>query len=61
MVSFGKKVSDVKIIKKILRSLPERFRAKVTAIKESKNLNPMIVETLAVSRPLCGDGIRRHS
>jgi len=26
MVSLGKRVSDVKLIKKLLRSLPERFR-----------------------------------
>jgi len=34
MVSLGKRVSDVKLIKKILRFLPERFRIKVTAIDE---------------------------
>jgi hypothetical protein len=36
MVSLGKTVSDVKLICKILRSLPERFRIKVTTIEESK-------------------------
>jgi hypothetical protein len=30
MVSLGKPVSDVKLIRKILKSLPERFRIKVT-------------------------------
>jgi len=34
MVSLGKKVSDAKLIKKILRSLPERFKIKVTSIEE---------------------------
>jgi hypothetical protein len=38
MVSLRKRVSDVKLIKKILRSLPERFRIKVTTIEESKGL-----------------------
>jgi len=38
MVSLGKTVSDVKVICKILRSLPERFRIKVTTIEESKDL-----------------------
>jgi hypothetical protein len=44
MVSLGKSVSDVKLIRKILRSLPERFRIKVTTIKESKDLDAMKVE-----------------
>jgi hypothetical protein len=34
-VSLGKTVSDVKRICKILRSLPECFRIKVTTIEES--------------------------
>jgi hypothetical protein len=34
MVSLEKKVSDVKLIKKILSSLPERFRIKVTTIEK---------------------------
>jgi hypothetical protein len=32
MVSLGKTISDVKLIYKILRSFPERFRIKVTTI-----------------------------
>jgi hypothetical protein len=36
MVSLGKKVSDAKLIKKILRSLSERFRIKVTSIEEAR-------------------------
>jgi len=35
MVSLGKPISDVKLIRKILRSLLERFRIKVTTIEES--------------------------
>jgi hypothetical protein len=38
MVSLGKTVSDVKLICKILRSLPEHFRIKVITIEESKDL-----------------------
>jgi hypothetical protein len=37
MVSLGKPISDVKLIRNILRSLPERFRIKVTTIEESKD------------------------
>jgi hypothetical protein len=49
MVSLGKRVSDVKLIKKILRSLPERFRIKVTTFKESKDLDSMKIEELVGS------------
>jgi len=50
MVSLGKRVSDVKLIKKILRSLPECFRIKVTSINESKELDSMKTEELVGSR-----------
>ena len=33
------KMKDSKVVQKILRSLPESFRAKVTAIEEGKDLN----------------------
>jgi hypothetical protein len=46
MVSLGKTVSDVKLFRKILRSLPERFRIKVTTIEESKDLEEMKIEEL---------------
>jgi hypothetical protein len=41
MVSLGKQISDLKLIRKILRSSPERFRIKVTTIEESKDLEEM--------------------
>jgi hypothetical protein len=49
MVSLGKPISDVKLIKKILRSLPERFRIKVTTIEESKDLEEMKIKELVGS------------
>jgi hypothetical protein len=49
MVSLGKPVSDVKLIQKILRSLPERFKIKVTIIEESKDLEEMKIEQLVGS------------
>jgi RNA-binding protein YhbY len=49
MVSLEKKVLDAKLIKKILRSLPERFRIKVTTIEESKDLDSMKIEELVGS------------
>jgi hypothetical protein len=49
MVNLGKRVSDVKLIKKILKSLPERFKIKVTTIEESKDLDLMKIEELVGS------------
>jgi hypothetical protein len=49
MVSLGKFVSDVNLIRKIRRSLPERFRIKVTTIEESKDLEEMKIEELVGS------------
>jgi hypothetical protein len=49
MVSLGKQISDVKLIRKILRSFPERFRVKVTTIEESKDLEEMKIEELVGS------------
>jgi hypothetical protein len=49
MLSLGKTLSDVKLIRKILRSLPERFRIKVTTIEESKDLEEMKIEELVGS------------
>jgi hypothetical protein len=49
MVSLGKPISNVKLIRKILRSLPKRFRIKVTTIEESKDLKEMKIEELVGS------------
>jgi hypothetical protein len=49
MVSLGKKVSDAKLIKKILRSFLEQFKIKVTIIGESKDLDSMKIEELVGS------------
>ena len=38
-LNLGKKIEDAKVVRKILRSLTESFRAKVTAIEESKDLD----------------------
>jgi ribosomal protein L12E/L44/L45/RPP1/RPP2 len=49
MVSLGKSISDVKLIQKVLRSLLERFKIKVTTIEESKDLEEMKIEELVGS------------
>ena len=46
MINLGKKVSDTKIIRKIMRSLPERFRMKVIAIESCTDLETMWIEEL---------------
>jgi len=40
----GEKISDNRCFRKILRSLPEKFRPKVITIEECKNLENMKVE-----------------
>ena len=44
--NLGEKTEDSKIVRKILRSLPESFRVKVTAIEESKDLDDIKVQEL---------------
>ena len=38
-LNLGEKIEDAKVVRKILRSLLESFRAKVTVIEESKDLD----------------------
>ena len=44
--NLGEKIEDSKIVRKILRSLPESFGAKVTANEESKDLDDIKVQEL---------------
>ena len=44
--NLGEKTEDAKVVRKILRSLPESFRAKFTAIEESKNLDEIKIQEL---------------
>ena len=45
-LNLGEKTKDSKVVRKILRSLQENFRAKVTAIEESKDLDEIKVQEL---------------
>ena len=47
--NFGEKTEDSKVVRKILQSLPESFRAKVMAIEESKNIDEIKVQELVGS------------
>ena len=37
--NFGETIAEPKIVRKVLRSLPERFHAKITAIEKSKDID----------------------
>ena len=37
--NIGETILEPKIVRKVLRSLPEKFHAKITAIKESKDID----------------------
>ena len=37
--NFGETILEPKIMRKVLKSLPERFHAKITAIEESKDID----------------------
>ena len=37
--NLGESIAESKIVRKILRSLPERFHAKITAIEEIKDID----------------------
>ena len=37
--NLGETIPEPKIVRKVLRSLPERFQAKITAVEESKDID----------------------
>ena len=39
MFNLGETILEPKIVRKVLRSLPERFHAKITVIEESKDID----------------------
>ncbi|CAL8118454.1 unnamed protein product [Prunus armeniaca] len=44
----GEKIPEDRVVKKILRSLPQRFQPKITAIEEIRDLNTLKVQELIV-------------
>ena len=40
--NLGEQIPEPKIVRKILRSLPERFHAKITDVEESKDLDSIL-------------------
>ena len=59
-LNLGEKIEDAKVVRKILRSLPESFRAKVTAIEESKDLNEIKIKELIGSLQTYELGLPSH-
>ena len=45
-LNLGEKIDDAKVVRKILRSLSGSFRAKVTSIEESKDLDEIKIQKL---------------
>ena len=45
-LNLGEKIEDSKVVRKIMRSLPKSFRAKVTTIEESKDLYEIKIQEL---------------
>ena len=45
-LNLGEPISKVRIVKKVLQYLPERFRPKVVAIEEYQNMDSLAVEDL---------------
>ncbi|KAA0060050.1 gag-pol polyprotein [Cucumis melo var. makuwa] len=44
--ALGEKMSDSKLVRKVLRSLPSKFNMKVTAIEEANDLSKMKLDEL---------------
>ena len=44
--ALGEKMTDEKLVRKILRSLPKKFAMKVTAIEEAQDISAMQVDGL---------------
>ena len=59
-LNLGEKIEDSKVVRKILRPLPESFRAKVTAIEESKDLNEIKIQELIGSFQTYKLGLPSH-
>ena len=44
--NLGETIHEPKIVRKVLKSLPERFHAKITAIEESKDIDKILLTQL---------------
>ena len=60
-LNLGEKIEDAKVVRKILRSLLERFWVKVIAIKESKDLDEIKIQELIGSLQTYELGLPSHN
>ena len=59
-LNLGEKIEDAKVVRKILRSLPESFHVKVTTIEESKDLDEIKIQKLIRSLQTYEFGLPSH-
>ena len=59
-LNLEEKIEDAKVVRKILRSLPESFWAKVTAIEESKDFDEIKIQELIGSLQTYELGLPPH-
>ena len=59
-LNLGEKIEDSKVVRQILRSVPESFRAKVTTIEESKDLDEIKIQELIGSPQTYELGLPSH-
>ena len=59
-LNLGEKIEDAKVVRKILRSLPKSFQAKVIAIEESKDLDEIKIQELIGSLQTYELGLPSH-
>ena len=59
-LNLGEKIEDAKVVRKILKSLPKSYRAKVTAIEESKDLHEIKIQELIGSLQTYKLGLPSH-
>ena len=57
--NLGETILEPKIVRKVLRSLPEKFHAKITAIKESKDIDKIHLTKLVGNLQTYGLGLTR--
>ena len=50
--NLGEIIPEPKVVRKVLRSLLERFHAKITAIEESKDIDFISLSWLATCKPM---------
>ena len=59
-LNLGEKIEDAKVVRKILRYIPESFCAKVTVIEESKDLDEIKIQELIRSFQTYELGLPSH-